>query len=102
VLATAGADGVPDIGLKGSVIVFVRVHLAYWERTLGKHLENLRRSGGAAVLYFNRERRKYVRFFGQGEVHEEGAVSARVMERTITAELDRDPQRKGIAVLIPC
>src|SRR3989442_2575976 len=71
VLATTGAEGGPDIGLKGSMMVLDQDHLAYWERTLGQHLENLRRSPGAAVLYFNRERRQYVRFFGQADLYRE-------------------------------
>ena len=100
VLATAGEDGVPDIGLKGSMMVFDQEHLAYWERTRGRHLENLRRTPGAAVLYFNRERRQYVRFFGQAELYEDGPIREQVMQRTVAAELDRDPERKGIAVLI--
>src|SRR5712692_8623627 len=100
VLATAGEDGVPNIGLKGSVMVFDKDHLAYWERTRGKHLANLRGAPGAAVLYFNRERGKYVRFFGQAELYEDGSIREQVMERTVAAELDRDPERKGIAVLI--
>ena len=82
------------------MMVLDQDHLAYWERTLGQHLENLRRSPGAAVLYFNRERRQYVRFFGQADLHGDGAVREQVMERTIAAELERDPERKGIAVLI--
>src|SRR5262245_15768606 len=42
VVATQGAQGIPDIGFKGSVQVFDRDHLSYWERTRGGHLANLR------------------------------------------------------------
>ena len=95
VLATTGEEGVPDIGLKGSMMVLDQDHLAYWERTLGQHLENLRRSPGAAVSYFNRERRQYVRFFGRADLYDDGGVREQVMERTIAVELDRRPAAEG-------
>ena len=60
VLATTGEDGVPNVGLKGSMMVLDQDHLAYREQTprtaSGKPCSD---SPGAAVLYFNRERRQY-------------------------------------------
>jgi hypothetical protein len=100
VVATVGEDGMPDIGLKGSVMVFDADHLAYWERARRQHLRNLRTAEGIAVLYYNREKRRHVRFFGQAELHEEGEMRDRIMARTIQVELDRDPERQGIGVLI--
>ena len=38
-LATAGKDG-PNISVKGSMIVFDDRHLAYWERSKKKALDN--------------------------------------------------------------
>jgi len=35
VVATCGPDG-PDVGYKGSMQVFDRDHLSYWERTRGQ------------------------------------------------------------------
>ena len=43
VLATAAPDGEPDIGFKGSMMVFDDESLAYWERTKRQHLRTLRR-----------------------------------------------------------
>lgn len=100
VVATNGADGVPNVGFKGSVMVFDADHLAYWERTRGAHHANLQRSPGVAVLYFNRERGRHLRFYGRAEVHEDGPIRDEIMARTVSAELERDPERAGAGVLI--
>ncbi len=99
VLATQG-ESMPDIGFKGSMQVFDADHLSYWERTRGQHLENLRRNPGVAVLYFNRERGKYLRMYGRAELFEEGSVRDQIMAKTPEAELNRDAERQGIGVLI--
>lgn len=100
IVATQGAEGVPDIGLKGSMMVFDQDHLAFWERALGQNYANLQASPGIAVIYFNRERGKLIRAFGQVELHADGAVREQIMSRTIEAELNMDPERKGVGVLI--
>jgi hypothetical protein len=100
VVATGGQDGIPDIGFKGSMLVFDRDHLAYWERTRGQHLANLRRNPGVAVMYFSRERGKYLRLYGHASLHEDGPVRDQIMGRVVAPELEKDPERKGIGVLI--
>lgn len=100
VVATQGTDGIPDIGYKGSVQVFDADRLSYWERTRGRHLANLQRDGGVAVLYFSRERGKHLRAYGRAELYEDGPVREQIMAHTPQGELDRDPERKGIGVLI--
>ena len=99
VLATCGDDG-PDIGFKGSMQVFDQDHLCYWERTRGGHLANLLSDPGVAVMYFSRERGKYLRMYGDAELHEDGAIREQIMFRTPAPELEKDPQRQGIGVLI--
>jgi general stress protein 26 len=99
VLATQGGT-TPNIGFKGSVQVFDGDHLSYWERTRGQHLANLHRNPGVAVLYFSRERGKYLRIYGQAELHEDGPLRDQIMAKTPEAELNRDPERNGIGVLI--
>jgi len=99
-LATNGTGEPPDIGFKGSMIVFDQDRLAYWERSAGRHLKNVQANPGVAVLYFNRERGKYLRLFGEAELHEGDAVRDQVMARIPELELNMDPERKGIAVLV--
>ncbi len=100
VLATVDREGNPDIGFKGSMMVFDKERLAYWERTRGRHLSNLLQSPKVAVMYFNRERKLHLRFFGRATLYEEGPMREQVMARVVAPELERDPEREGAAVLI--
>jgi general stress protein 26 len=100
VLATNGENGVPELGFKGSMIVFDRDHLAYWERGRGQLLANLRRNPDVAVMYFNHERSIYLRMYGRAELHEDGPVREQIMERAPEFELNMDPERQGVGVLI--
>src|SRR5688572_26773205 len=99
VLATCGEEG-PDVGFKGSMQVFDNERLCYWERTRSGHLANLRSDSGVAVMYFSRERGKYLRMYGRAELHEDGPIREHIMERTPAPELDKDPEKRGIGVLI--
>jgi len=100
-VATASAQGAPDLGFKGSVMVFDKEHLAWWERTRKGTLDNLRENPQVAVLYRNRERNNlHLRFHGQATLHESDDVREQIMARTIEQELNSDPERKGIGVLV--
>lgn len=98
--ATAGKDGMPDIAFKGSAMVFDSEHVAYWERALGATYANLKENPSVCVLYRNAATRTAWKMFGQAEVLTEGPVRQAVMDRTIALELDRDPERKGAAIVI--
>jgi hypothetical protein len=100
VLATAAPDGQPDVGYKGSMMVFDDEHLAYWERTRGQHLANVQANPRVAVLYNNGAARLSWRFFGQATVHQGDDTWQRVMDRCVPAEINRDPERLGYAVVI--
>jgi hypothetical protein len=52
------------------------------------------------VLYRNAQTRVAWKMFGEAEVLTEGPVRQQIMDRTIQFELDRDPERKGAAILI--
>ncbi len=41
ILATVSGSGEPNIGYKGSMMVFDNESLAYWERTRRQHRKNL-------------------------------------------------------------
>ncbi len=99
-VASAAPSGEPDIAYKGSVMVWDPEHLAYWERAHGQTRRNLESNPGVCVLFRNPESRLIWKFFGTAEVISSGDVREAVMGRTIQAELDRDPDRKGAAVLI--
>jgi hypothetical protein len=100
IVATCGPDGMPDLGPKGSVLVFDKDRLAYWERTGGQHFTNVRSGSKVAVLYMNFAAQSYLRFFGTAEMHDSGELRDQVMAKVVQPELDRDPERKGSAVVI--
>ncbi len=100
-LATSSPDGVPDIGLKGSVFVADKDHLAFLERTHRDALANLRANPHVAVLFYDREAEfPMARFFGVAELLESGAERDALRERVIPDELSKDPDNKGIMVKI--
>jgi hypothetical protein len=99
-VATASASGKPDITYKGSVMVFDNQSLAYWERSRGTTLRNLEENPQIMVLYRNPAERIRWRFSGVATIYREGDLRQQVMNRTVQRELDADPERKGVAVII--
>lgn len=100
IVGTASGDGEPQISLKGSVIVYSDDTLAYWERTKRTALSNVQENPKIVIFYRNPEKRINWRFHGTASVVESGSVREDVMSRTPQAELDRDPERTGVAVLV--
>jgi hypothetical protein len=86
--------------MKGSMMVYDRETLAYWERSMRSALENVAENPNVVVLYRNPGKRINWRFYGVAKVHTSGAVREEVMRRTVQAELDRDSERRGVAVLV--
>lgn len=100
ILATSSAKGEPDIGYKGSVMIFDNESLAYWERTRRQHLKNVQENPNVVVLFRDPKTRVNWRFHGIATVHEKGPIRDQVMARTVKDEIDKDPERKGFAVVI--
>jgi hypothetical protein len=100
VLATASASGEPDIGFKGSMMIYDNESLAYWERTRRQHLKNITENPRLVVLFRDPKSRINWRFHGVATIHEDGAIREKVMARVVKDELDKDPERKGLAVII--
>ena len=101
-LATAGEDGEPDVAFRGSMMVYDKEHLAYWERSRIESLENLRYNPKVCVFFRNPQVRQHSwRFYGVATLHEgEDEMRQKIMERVVQRELDQDPERKGFGVLI--
>ncbi len=100
ILATVSGDGEPDIGYKGSMMVFDDSSLAYWERTKRQHMKNVKENSKVVVLFRDTKSKAAWRFHGKATLHEDGAIREQVMARTVKEELDKDPERKGAAVVI--
>ena len=99
-VATASAQGEPNVSLRGSMMVLDREHLAYWDRTHGRQLEHVSENPHVVVFYRDPARRNTWRFYGQATVLADGPVREEVMGRVVEREMARDPERKGVAVLI--
>lgn len=100
-VATAGTDGSVDIAVRGSVCVLDKEHLAFWERSFGESLTNLRENPGVAIFYRNPATRATFRFYGKATLHEAGDPKRdEIMGHIVERELNADPERKGFGVLI--
>jgi hypothetical protein len=105
-LATHGPDG-PNISPKGSMLVFDDDHLAYWERSKRKALENLGNERRVAVIYANMKAQRdgvlesgFLRFYGTAELHEDGPVHAKIFSLLLPREQTHVGADTGIGVLV--
>ena len=105
-VATTGADG-PNISPKGSLIVFDDDHLAYWERSKKKALENVQADDRVVVVYSNMHAQRdgrlesgILRFYGRAQLHESGPVRDAIFARLNKREQTHDGADVGIGVLI--
>ncbi len=86
ILATASKAGEPHMSFRGSVMVFDDTSLALWDRVKRQSLQHI-----TEIIW---------QFVGEATVHHSGPVRDQVMARVVQPELDRDPERQGIAVVI--
>ena len=101
-------DGYAQISPRGSTMVYDDEHLALWER--GKGSTNAQLHDGTKVTVFLRKpqlresgllpKGGIARFYGIAKVHKSGPMYDKVWERLVQPEKDRDPEKKGYAVLI--
>ncbi len=99
-VGTASRDCEPNITFKGSVMVWDRDHLAFWERSLKGTLAELRENPKIVIVYRNPKAQMAWRFYGTAQIAESGTLRDQIMARTVEAELNRDPERKGVGILI--
>jgi hypothetical protein len=98
VIATSNGTDV-DLALKGSFMVWDNDHLAYWERGLNETLAAIRVNPKVAVLV-RPKGMSPVRFYGEAHEVTDPDQREAVYQRVIPEEQGRDPEKKGIAVLI--
>jgi hypothetical protein len=105
-LATVGKDG-PNISPKGSMIVYDDQHLAYWERSKKKALENLGHDRRVVVMYANFKAQRdrvlesgFLRFWGIAELHESGPIHAAIFGKLLKREQEHVGADTGIGVLV--
>ena len=105
-IGTIGKDG-PNISPKGSMIVFDDNHLAYWERSKRKALENVQYDPRVVVIYSNMKmlrdgpiKAPAWRFYGTATVHESGPVKDQIFAKLLKREQEHAGADTGVGVLI--
>ena len=100
ILGTASLNGYPNLSYKGSVVVLSGDKIAFWERARRGGFTQLSENPNVVIMYRNAQLQKAWRFYGEAYVHESGMIKEQVMHMTVDAELERDPDRHGAAVVI--
>jgi hypothetical protein len=107
-VATVLPNGFAQVTPRGSTMVFDEDHIGLWERGRGSTNESLT-DGTKVTVYFRKPELResgllpkggIARFYGTARVHRSGPVYDEVWERLIEPEKNRDPERKGFAVLV--
>jgi hypothetical protein len=107
-VATALPNGYAQITPRGSTMVLDDNHIALWERGKGSTTGNLH-DGSKVTVYFRKPQLRadgvlpkggIARFYGTAQIVKSGAQYDEVWRRLVQPEKDRDPDKKGFAVLI--
>ena len=107
-IATVLPSGFAQVTPRGSTMVFDDEHIALWERGRGSTTENLS-DGSKVTIFFRKSSLRsegilpaggIARFYGVATLHRSGPIYEQVWERLIQGEKERDPEKKGFAVLI--
>jgi hypothetical protein len=107
-IGTALPNGYAQITPRGSTLVFDDGHFSLWERGKGSTTENLA-DGSKVTVYFRKPQLRadgilpkggIARFYGTARLFKSGPIYEEVWTRLIQPEKDRDPDKKGFAVLI--
>jgi uncharacterized pyridoxamine 5'-phosphate oxidase family protein len=100
-LVATSNDGQPDVALKGSLIVWDKDHIAWWERAKRETLAALEVNPRVAIFVRNPTRdRRTLRFYGTAEVVEDLELRERVWDRVQQVEKDMDRDKQGVAVIV--
>jgi hypothetical protein len=100
VVASAVSGDYPDMSYKGSMMVWDRDHLAWWEWSRGEQIVAVERSPRVCALYRHTGTKLWLRWYGEAQVLSEGPLREGIMARTNERELANDPDRQGVAVLM--
>jgi hypothetical protein len=107
-VASALPSGYAQVTPRGSTMVYDDDHLALWERGKGSTTDNLK-DGTKLTVYFRKPALRgdgtlpkggIARFYGTASVHKSGPAYDAVWRKLVQPEKDRDPDKKGFAVLI--
>ena len=101
-------SGFAQVTPRGSTMVYDDRHIALWERGKGTTNANIA-DGTRLTVYFRKPQLReegvlpkggIARFYGRAKIHKSGPVYEEVWRRLVQPEKERDPEKKGFAVLI--
>ena len=101
-------NGFAQVTPRGGTMVFDDEHIGLWERGKGSTSANLK-DGTPLTVYFRKPQLReegvlpkggIARFYGRAKIYKSGPVYEEVWRRLVQPEKDRDPDKKGFAVLI--
>ncbi len=101
-------NGFAQITPRGGTMVYDDEHLALWERGRGSSAGAMQ-DGSKLTIYFRKPVLReegllplggIARFYGTAKIYKSGPVYDEVWRRLIPPEKERDPDKKGYAVLI--
>jgi hypothetical protein len=107
-IGTVLPNGHAQITPRGSTLVFDDQHFSLWERGRGSTADNLT-DGTKVTIYFRKPQLRadgilpkggIARFYGTARLFKSGPIYEEVWTGLIQPEKDRDPDKKGFAVLI--
>jgi hypothetical protein len=101
-------NGYAQVSPRGSTMAFDDTHIALWERGKGSTNENLADDTRLMVFFRKPQLREegvlpkggIARFYGRARIYRSGPIYEEVWRRLVQPEKDRDPEKKGHAVLI--
>src|SRR4030081_3403769 len=100
-LVATSNEGQPDLALKGSLMVWDKDHLAWWERAKRETLAGVVSNPKVAVFVRNPTRdRRSLRFYGTARIVDDPELRERIWERVLQVEKDTDKEKHGEAILV--
>ena len=106
-IATVLPNGFAQVTMRGSTQVYDDDHISLWERGRGTTTDNLKDGSKVTVFFRKPDLRATIlpkgavaRLYGTAKIHKSGPIYEKVWERLIPPEKERDPDKKGFAVLI--
>jgi Pyridoxamine 5'-phosphate oxidase len=106
-IGTVLPSGFAQVTMRGSTQVYDDDHISLWERGRGSTTDNLKDGSKVTVFFRKPELRATIlpkgavaRLYGTAKIYKSGPIYEKVWERLIQPEKDRDPEKKGFAVLI--
>ena len=101
-------NGFAQITPRGGTMVYDDEHIGLWERGRGSSAGAME-DGSKLTIYFRKPSLReegtlplggIARFYGTAKIYKSGPVYEEVWRRLVQPEKDRDPDKKGYAVLI--